>query len=238
MSDHGCPPGLSPDRPGHPGDSPGGIPEDPGGRWLTAPDVGVLIGRSERVAREWLDRYDIPYRDTRPRRWSEAAILARLAVLGERPRDIPEASRRPPGIAPESPGSAQDEPIEATFRTSDDPATALVPLVPMLEQLRGLGDQLTALAARNEALALEAGQLRERTVHQAATIAELRQRAEAAEAARLAAERERDNLRGHLDATLTTPATPEAPTVLIVETDSPPPSPTFWQRLRHRLRGR
>ncbi len=231
MSGHGRPPGRPPESPGPPGASPGVTPKDPGGRWLTAPDVGVLIGRSERVAREWLDRYDIPYRDTRPRRWSEAAILARLAVLGERPRDIPEASRRPPGIAPESPGSAQDEPIEATFRTSDDPATALVPLVPMLEQLRGLGDQLTALAERSEALALEAGQLRERTAHQAVTIAELRQRVEAAE-------RERDELRVGLDTAQAAPPTPEAPTVLIVETDSHTHPRPLWRRLLHVLQGR
>ncbi len=68
---------------------PGTVPEPPGSRWLTAPDAATLIGHSERGARSWLDRYDIPFRDGRPRRWSEAAILARLAALGERPRKVP-----------------------------------------------------------------------------------------------------------------------------------------------------
>ena len=65
---------------------------------------------------------------------------------------------------------------------------ALVPLATMVEELRGLADQLNAMARRNEVLALEVGQLRERQGGQAAqlaakdeTIVELRRRAEAAE---------------------------------------------------------
>ncbi len=61
------------------------------------------------------------------------------------------------------------------------------------------------------------------------TIAELRRRAEAAEA-------ERDELRARLDAAAP-PAAPEAPTVLIVEGDRHPPPPTLWQRLRWTLWG-
>jgi hypothetical protein len=68
------------------------------------------------------------------------------------------------------------------------------------------------------------------------TIAELRRRAEAAEAACLAAERERDELRAWRDAT-TSPAAPAAPTVVVVEADSPPPPPTLWHRLRRALGG-
>ena len=144
-----------------------------------------------------------------------------------------EALGGPPGKAPESLGD-QGEPIEATFRTSDEPA-ALVPLAPMLDQLRGLGEQLTALAGRNEALALEAGQLRERTTQQAETIAELRRRA-------AAAEEERDAPRLQL-------AEASVPPVVVVAAQEAPeeapatiPAPTtargLWPRLRRALRNR
>ncbi len=63
-----------------------------------------------------------------------------------------------------------------------------MPLQTMVEELRGLAGELALLAQRNEALALDVGQLRERTAHQEGqlaakdeTIAELRRRAEAAE---------------------------------------------------------
>ena len=53
----------------------------------------------------------------------------------------------------------------------------------------------------------------------------------------VAAERERDALRARLEAAQAAPAAPEAPTVLIVESDRPPPSLTLWQRLRRMLGG-
>lgn len=66
-----------------------------------------------------------------------------------------------------------------------------MPLATMVEELRGLADQLAELARRNEGLALEVGTLRERQAgHEVLlaakdeTIAELRRRAEAVEAER------------------------------------------------------
>ena len=67
---------------------------------------------------------------------------------------------------------------------------------------------------------------------QAERIGRLEAERDAAEAARLAAERERDDLRDRLEAAQAAPAAPEAPTVPTVEGVSQPPSPTLWQRLR------
>lgn len=91
-----------------------------------------------------------------------------------------------------------DEPIEGAYRVAGEIAAevALVPLATMVEELRGLAGQLNDMARRNEALALEVGQLRERQVGQETqllakyqtiatqqeTIAELRRRAAVAEA--------------------------------------------------------
>ena len=71
---------------------------------------------------------------------------------------------------------------------------------------------------------------------------------ETAEAARLAAERERDELRAHLSTMVETgstivetvptpPVALGAPAVLIVEGESHPPPPMLWQRLRRVLGG-
>ncbi len=98
-------------------------------------------------------------------------------------------------------------------------APDLAPVVTRLavELTRPLGEQIERLAREN---------------------AELHRRVDAAEAARRAAERERDALRARLDAMLTTPAATEAPTVLMVEADSHPAPLTLWRRLRRRLGGR
>ncbi len=90
------------------------------------------------------------------------------------------------------------DPIEAAYRVAGEATAevALVPLATMVEELRGLADQLNDMARRNEALAMEVGQLRERRdtqqeqlvakyqviAAQEETIAELRRRAEVAEA--------------------------------------------------------
>lgn len=117
-----------------------------------------------------------------------------------------------PGVSGEIPGGKPEvfggtgEPIEAAYRVAGEAAAdvALVPLATMVEELRGLADQLAELARRNEGLALGVGTLRERQVGQegqlaakdamlaakdqalaadALALAELRRRAEAAEAA-------------------------------------------------------
>jgi chromosome segregation ATPase len=83
------------------------------------------------------------------------------------------------------------EPIEAAYQVAGDaqPSAVLVPLQTMVEELRGLADQLAELARRNEGLALEVGTLRERVAgHEGQlaakdeTIAELRRQAGLAEA--------------------------------------------------------
>ena len=132
-------------------------------------------------------------------------------------RKAPEVAPEDSGSSPEAPGS-QSEPIEAHFRVEGEPPAALVPLARVTELTAGLVERIADLAGRNEALALEVGQLRERTAGQGTqlaakdetiaaqreALAELRRHAEAAEAARLAAERERDELR----ARISTPAFP------------------------------
>jgi hypothetical protein len=100
----------------------------------------------------------------------------------------------------------------------------------MVEELRGLAGELALLAQRNEALALEVGQLRERTVQQSEqlaakdeTIADLRHRAEEAE-------RERDQLRAGVvhSAPLASPAGAYRAEDASDEWDDPQP---LWRRL-------
>ncbi len=62
------------------------------------------------------------------------------------------------------------------------------------------------------------------------TIAELRRRAEAAEA-------ERDDLRAQLEAAQAAPAAPEAPTVVVVEADTPRGAAGWWERVKRAVRG-
>jgi hypothetical protein len=72
-----------------------------------------------------------------------------------------------PEAVPEVPGGPP-EPIEARFRMADaSESVALVPLPAFLDQVNTLTARLDAMAQRNETLALEVGQLRERTTQQA-----------------------------------------------------------------------
>jgi uncharacterized membrane protein len=103
----------------------------------------------------------------------------------------------------------------------------------MVEELRGLADQLTDLARRNEGLALEVGQLRERVVGYEGqlaakdeTLADLRRRAEAAEA-------ERDALR----AAQAAPPPPSEAEVPAVGAITPEASAGRWERLGRWWRG-
>lgn len=133
---------------------------------------------------------------------------------------------------------------------------ALVPLATMVEELRGLADQLAELARRNEALALEVGTLRERQAgHEAQLLAkdetivaqrvaltsteqalavdalaldEMRRRAEAAEA-ELTHRREEDRAR--------VIASPDTAPVGSAPPAEERASPGWWARLRARLGG-
>jgi hypothetical protein len=152
------------------GEVPGGIsevagdsPEAPGGRWLTVAEVAELIGMSERSARDWIKRHALPLNDARPLRVEERAVREQLAHEHRTLRRPPEVPGEVPGGKPEAFGGAT-EPIEAAYRVIGESAVevALVPLATMVEELRGLADQLAELARRNETLALEVGTLRER----------------------------------------------------------------------------
>ena len=78
-------------------------PETTGMRWLSIAEVEGLIGKKERNARYWLDRYEIPSRGERPKLFSEEAIVAKLVELGQPYRKSPEA---PPEHIPECPFSS------------------------------------------------------------------------------------------------------------------------------------
>jgi len=160
--------------------------------WLSVPEAARHLGISERAVRK--------------RIVANTLVAEREGVGPWRVRVDTAAAPRGgttsgPGAVPDGPGGGPGtEPIEAAYRVAGEAAAeiALVPLATMVEELRGLADQLAELARRNEGLALEVGTLRERQVgHEgqlaakdaalaahAATIAELRRRAEVAEVER------------------------------------------------------
>ncbi len=123
-------------------------------------------------------------------------------------------------------GGSAAEPLEAAYRVTPVEVERVVERTgaKYVADMRALFDQVgqlyevqlamqaTALAAKDE------------------TIAELRRRAEGAEA-------ERDALHIRLDTATITPAVPEAPTVVIVEGGNQSPPPSLWRCLLHRLRG-
>lgn len=130
------------------------------------------------------------------------------------------------------------DPIEAAYRVAGEATAevALVPLATMVEELRGLADQLNDMARRNEALAMEVGQLRERRdtqqeqlvakyrviAAQEETIAELRRRAEVAEADLFRQRQEQEAAQ----AASAAPSAPEAPSAVQAE------APGVWGRVR------
>ncbi len=166
-------------------------PEASGSRWVTMPEVGRLLGMSERGARDWVKRRAIPAHGTRPVRVSEQAVLAAMAAEERVPRKSPgtspEASGASPEVSSEAPGSGP-EAIEATFRPAGTPVAVspaayaqleairdqwLAPLVEMiaeqaerigrLENQRDMAEQLAAEATkRAEAAEREREQLRKR----------------------------------------------------------------------------
>ena len=93
----------------------------------------------------------------------------------------------------------------------------------MVEELRGLADELGEMTRRNEAFAVEVGMLRERTAVQAEMIDALRAQLERLTARETTVE--------------APPAVPEAPAAAESPTDTPAPSAGLWQRLRAVLLG-
>jgi hypothetical protein len=175
--------------------------EAPEGRWLTYRELGHLLGVGERAALNWVREHNIPVAPGRPARVALALVVAQATALNRPLAPLPNTPEEASEALPRSSevnGSAS-EPIEASYHVIGDPPHGgpLVPLATMVEELRGLADQLAELARRNEGLALEVGGLRATVAGHAGqvaakdaalaakdeTIAELRRRAEAAEAA-------------------------------------------------------
>ncbi len=147
------------------------VSETTGMRWLSIADVEGLIGKRERNARYWLERHDIPSRGERPKLFSEQAIVLKLAELGQPHRKPPEI---PPEHIPEYPPEGTGihaEPIEAAYRVTP----AEIEQAVSRTTAQYMGDLRTMLAEVGE---VYAGQLAAKDE----TIAELRRRAEVAEA--------------------------------------------------------
>ncbi len=96
--------------------SPEVSPEAPGSHWVKMRDVAELLGISERAARDWVSRYQIPNRGSRPVLVDADAITTQLRTLGR----SPGSPRRSPEDLSEVPGSTS-EPIEAQYRMGDAP---------------------------------------------------------------------------------------------------------------------
>ena len=197
-------------------------PEVPGSRWLTMPAAAELLGMSERAARDWVRRQNVPIHGSRPMRVSEQVVLAQMAAEERAPRKPPVVAPEVFGSCPEVPGST--EPIEAAY-------TAATP-VQVERAIEATATRyMTDFAMLYDRISAEVGQVYEGQLaakdqaiaFQQETIAELRRRAEAAE-------RERDELRAQ-----SAPAPPsEAPTILVTTEAPEPQRPAqgFWQRLR------
>jgi excisionase family DNA binding protein len=161
---------------------------EPGGTiWLSVPEAARRLGISERAVRKRIDAGTL-----RAERDGGGPWRVEVGTADAVPESAPGGTR----------GGTQEataaEPIEAAYQVAGDgqPGAVLVPLQTMVEELRGLADQLADLARRNEGLALEVGTLRERVaghegqlaakdetiITQQEAIAELRRRAEVAEA--------------------------------------------------------
>ncbi len=192
---------------------------------LTTTQAAALAGVTEKTIRDWAKAGHVTAaRTTEGRRIGRASLLTYL-----RTRSVEAVERLPPEARPHI---ATDPPTEQTTES-------VAPTDSVAAQYRVTPAEVERAVERTGAryvadLRTVLAELREvyegRDAAQRETIAELRRRAEVAE-------RERDELRARLDATLATPAAPEAPTVLVVEADSHTRPPPLWRRLLRRLRG-
>lgn len=138
-------------------------PEVPGSRLLTMPEVAELLGVSERAARDWVKRHDLPTIGSRPVRFTEAAVRLAMVVEGRIPRKSPEVGPEVFGSAPEVPGSG--EPTEAAYQVTPDMVA---------QAIARTGEQYTADL---RAMMQEMRQAYElQTIAQRETITELRHR--------------------------------------------------------------
>ena len=214
------------------------------GTELTTTQAAALAGVTEKTIRDWVKAGHITAaRTTEGRRIGRASLLTYL-----RTRSREAVERLPPEARPHiatDPFTEQTtdsvgatEPVEAQYRVTPAEveravertgARYVADLRTVLAELREVYEGRIAateaqVAAKDETIAAQRDAL-----------AELRRRAEAAEAARLAAERERDELRARLEAAQAAPEAPEAPTLVVVEADTPQRPAGLWARLRRAL---
>lgn len=176
-----------------PDPNPGVGPEAPGNLYLTMPEAAELLDMSEFAARDWVKRHDLPTTEGRPVRVAETLVLAAMAAEGRSSWKSPEVAPQVGGSPPESRGSG--DPIEAHYTTTPAEieraiertgARYVADFASLYDRIAGEVSELyeAQLAAKDQALAAK-----EQTITmQQDSIAELRRRAEAAEA-------ERDELR-------------------------------------------
>ena len=193
------------------------VAEQTSGEWLTMTEAAALLGVHRNTVRNRCKAGRYQYRKVATPQGEEYLVARADLVAGHRPggrtrAHIDQGAQGAQGAQSPHVDASPSEPVEASYRVVGEAASgvALVPLATMVEELRGLADQLADLARRNEGLALEVGTLRERQAGQAAqlmakdetigtqrealathaervaeqqaAIAELRRRAEAAEA--------------------------------------------------------
>ena len=128
--------------------------------WLSVPEAARHLGISECTVRK-----RIAANTLKAERESGGHWRVEVGIAGAVP--WPVSSGTVGGAGPD-----QAEPIEAAYQVAGTPPpVALVPLQTMVEELRGLADQLARLAERNEGLALEVGQLRGRVAGHATELA-------------------------------------------------------------------
>jgi hypothetical protein len=218
------------------------------------PVIGALLGMSERAARDWVRRHDLPTHGTRPVRVSEQVVLAQMAAEERVTRKPPEVAPEASGSAPEAPGSR--EPIEAEYRvTPEDLQVAIgrtgakyindfTGLYEMINEALAkqyearLAERDLALAAKDETIAtqrLALASQADRLAEQQAVLAETRRRAEAigAEYVRRREEDERERLKA-AQAALDPPGSTEAAGAINPRSEAPE---GFWARVRRVFTG-
>ena len=223
---------------------PEAAPEAHGGRWFTIAEVGQLLGMSERSARDWVKRHQLPTNEARPVRVEELAVREQMARERRTPRRFPEV---PGEVSGEVPGGAS-EPIDAGYRVTPAEIEQAVErtgakyVADMQTMYRTISEEYrrlyeAQLAAKDE------------------TITELRRRAEVVAAlyeqrladkdAALAAKAETiAEIRAQLeqrnaskDVTQDAPDALGGPTAGEPATDAPTPPAGLWGRLRAALLG-
>jgi len=206
----------------------GGISVD---RWLKLAEAAAVLGLTERQAREWVRARALPVTTGRPARVAASALLAAMRQAGKVPRPLPEISPEvsgdAPGESPEISGSHR-EPIEAAYRVTPAEVEQAIERTAgrYVADFVGLYDRISTEVAERYEQTIAAKD--ETIATQADALAELRRRAEVAEA-------QRDALRSQA---VPQPSS-EAPTIVVM-TETPEahqPAGGFWAWVRRALGG-